>query len=190
MQPAARRRLSVHALMRRLLAVAFAVGLAWVGVIVAQQPSRRPDIYYLPTPTSVVDAMLDLAGVTANDVVYDLGSGDGRIVIRAAQKAGARGVGIEIDPALVKRARENARLAFVHERVTFIEGDLFQTDLSNASVVSLYLLSTLNVKLRPKLQKELKPGARIVSHAFDMGNWEPDRTITVDNRRLYLWTIK
>jgi len=150
----------------------------------------KPDVIYVPTPQAVVDAMLQLAEVKANDVVYDLGSGDGRIVISAAKQYGARGVGIEIDPALVKRATENAAAAGVSDRVRFVSQNLFTTDLSEASVVTLYLLQSINERLRPKLVRELKPGARVVSHVFNMGpEWPPQRTIEIGASRVFLWTI-
>lgn len=158
----------------------------------AQEPAqekKRLDVPYVPTPQNVVDAMLSLAGVTKNDMVYDLGCGDGRIVITAAKKHGARGVGVDIDPERIKEANANAQQAGVGDRVKFLEQDLFQTDFKPASVVTLYLLPDINLKLRPKLQSELKPGTRIVSHAFDMGDWKPDKTEHVDGRTIYLWTI-
>jgi SAM-dependent methyltransferase len=154
-----------------------------------QLPSRSPDIYYAPTAHPVADAMLKLAGVTAGDVVYDLGSGDGRIVIIAAQKYGARGVGIEIDPRLVKMAREVAREGAVEERVTFIEGDLFSADISAATVVTLFLSPTINRELEPKLRQELRPGTRIVSHQFGIGKWAPEATVRVNGEELFLWTV-
>jgi len=157
---------------------------------VAQSGSRKPDVIYVPTPAPVVDAMLELAQVTRTDVVYDLGSGDGRIVIAAAQKYGARGVGFEIDPALVKKARENAAAAGVASQVRFVTQDLFTADLSRASVVTLYLLQSINERLRPKLVRQLKPGTRIVSHVFNMGpEWPPEKTLTVERSRIFLWTI-
>jgi ribosomal protein L11 methylase PrmA len=133
--------------------------------------------------------MLRMAKVTKNDVVYDLGCGDGRIVIAAAQKHGARGVGIDINPVRVQEAQENARTAGVTDRVKFLTQDLFETDLSEASVVTLYLLPSVNLKLRPKLLKELKPGTRIVSHSFDMGDWKPDSAAEVDGRKIYYWVV-
>ncbi|HEY9559374.1 MAG TPA: class I SAM-dependent methyltransferase [Anseongella sp.] len=147
------------------------------------------DVPYVPTSQEVVNAMLDLAGVTARDVVYDLGCGDGRIVITAAKKYGATGTGIDIDPERITEATENAKKAGVGKKVKFIKADLFESDFSEASVVTLYLLSTINMKLRPILLKQLKPGTRIVSHAFDMGDWEPDETRTVNGTRIYLWTV-
>jgi cyclopropane fatty-acyl-phospholipid synthase-like methyltransferase len=151
---------------------------------------RTPDVFYVPTPQDVVDAMLQLAHVTPNDVVYDLGSGDGRIPITAAQKYGARGVGIDIDPVRIQEARENAKLANVTEKVTFLNQDLFESNISDATVVTLYLLPSLNEKLMPKLKKELKPGTRVVSHAFSMGTWEPDEKREIGGRTIYLWRIR
>lgn len=147
------------------------------------------DVPYVPTSPEVVAAMLELAEVNENDVVYDLGCGDGRIVITAAKKYGASGKGIDIDPERISEATANAREAGVEEKVKFEQADLFESDFSEASVVTLYLLSTVNMKLRPILLKQLKPGTRIVSHAFDMGDWEPDETRTVDGARIYLWTV-
>jgi SAM-dependent methyltransferase len=155
----------------------------------AQQPARTPDIHYAPTRHEVAEAMLELAGVAKDDVVYDLGSGDGRLPIIAAQKYGARGVGIEIDPKLVERARQNARDAGVVERVTFIEGDLFAADISPATVVTLYLSASINARLEAKLKSTLRPGARIVSHQFPIGSWPPDRTIRPDYSDVFLWRI-
>lgn len=159
---------------------------------VAQQDTaqRTPDVFYVPTPQEVVDAMLQLARVTPNDVVYDLGSGDGRIPITAAQKYGARGVGIDIDPVRIQEARENAKLANVTDKVTFLNQDLFESNISDATVVTLYLLPSLNEKLMPKLKKELKPGTRVVSHAFSMGTWEPDEKREIGGRTIYLWRIR
>ncbi|MGH8771895.1 MAG: SAM-dependent methyltransferase [Burkholderiales bacterium] len=153
------------------------------------QPVLARDVPYVPTPEPVVAKMLDLAEVGPNDVVYDLGSGDGRIVITAAKERGAQGIGVDIDPERIKEARENAKTAGVTDRVKFVEGDLFEMDLSDATVVTLYLLSTINMKLRPKLLSELKPGSRIVSHSFDMGDWEPLETAEVEGRKVYYWVI-
>jgi SAM-dependent methyltransferase len=154
------------------------------------QAKPKPDVIYVPTPQPVVDAMLELAQVKASDVVYDLGSGDGRIVITAAKRYGARGVGIELDPALVTRATQNAAAADVSGRVRFVAHDLFTADISRASVVTLYLLQSINERLRPKLVRELKPGTRIVSHVFNMGpEWPPEKTVTVDRSRIFLWSI-
>jgi hypothetical protein len=158
----------------------------------AQAPLREPDVIYVPTPQNVVDAMLKMANVTASDVVYDLGSGDGRIPITAAQKYGARAVGIDINPQRIKEAHENLAKAGagISDKVTFLNQDLFETDLSKATVITLYLLPSLNQKLMPKL-KQLKPGTRIVSHSFDMGTaWPPEKTEDVQGRVIYYWTIK
>jgi len=154
-----------------------------------QSPARTPDVIFVPTPDTVVQAMLDVANVTSSDVVYDLGCGDGRIVIAAARDRGARGVGIDIDPSRIREATANARAAGVTDKVQFMEADLFATDISEATVVTLYLLPSLNRKLMPKLLEELRPGTRIVSHAFDMGDWAPDKHLEVDGRDVYFWTV-
>ena len=153
-------------------------------------PLREPDVVFVPTPQEVVDEMLALAKVTKDDVIYDLGSGDGRIPVTAAQKFGTRGFGIDINPERIKEANANAQKAGVTERVKFLNQDLFTTDVSQATVVTLYLLPQLNVKLRPQLFKQLKPGTRIVSHDFDMGEWQPERVVqTQEGSTIYLWTI-
>jgi precorrin-6B methylase 2 len=152
-------------------------------------PSRQPDVVYVPTPQPVVDAMLKMANVKKGDILYDLGSGDGRIPITAARQYGVRAVGIEINPERIAEANENAQDAKVTNLVTFRTDDLFTADFSEASVVTLYLLNTLNEKLRPKLLRELKPGTRIVSHAFRMGDWEPQRSQEVDGNMIYMWTV-
>lgn len=149
---------------------------------------------YVPTPQDVVERMLTLAQVGAKDVVYDLGSGDGRLVVTAAKKFGAHGVGIDIDPARIAEGRANATKDGVADLVEFRQQDALEADLSKATVVTLYLLSSSNVKLRPRLLSQLKPGARIVSHQFGMGDWQPDKveTFTDGNgtsRTLYLWTV-
>ena len=149
---------------------------------------RRPDVHYVPTPDIVVEAMLDVANVSATDVLYDLGSGDGRIPITAAKKFGARGLGIDIDPERIKEANENLKNSGVGDKVRFVQGDLFQQDLSEATVITLYLLPELNLKLRPTLLK-LKPGTRIVSHDFDMGDWKPEKTLKVGRGTVYYWTV-
>jgi SAM-dependent methyltransferase len=153
-----------------------------------ERPSREPDVVYVPTPDEVVKEMMDLAKVKPGDVVYDLGCGDGRIVIAAAKRGAAKAVGVDIDPDRIREARSNAREAGVADKVTFIEGDLFQMDFSDADVVTLYLLPDLNLKLRPKLLA-LRPGTRIVSHAFDMGDWKPEITQVVDGRDVFAWTV-
>ena len=149
---------------------------------------RRPDVIFVPTPEEVVDEMLKVANVTGKDVLYDLGSGDGRIPITAAKKYGTRGLGIDIDPDRVKEANENLKKSGVGDKVKFIQGDLFQLDLKPATVITLYLLPALNLKLRPTLLK-LKPGTRIVSHDFDMGDWKPEKTVKVGTRTVYFWTV-
>jgi len=154
----------------------------------AQRPPY-PDVVYVPTPQEVVDKMLELAKVGKGDVLYDLGSGDGRIPVTAAKRFGIRAVGIDIDPQRIQEANENARKNGVTGLVRFRQEDLFKTDFSDATVVTLYLLPDLNVKLRPRLLAELKPGTRIVSHQFDMGKWKPERTVELSGRTIYLWTI-
>ena len=176
-----------------LATAAFVVALTQVAPAAqAQATLRDPDVIFVPTPQSVVDAMLKLARVTKDDVVYDLGCGDGRIVVTAAKQFGARGVGIDIDPRRIKESNENAVAAGVTDRVKFLNTDIFadSTNFSEATVVTLYLLPSLNVKLLPKLRKELKPGTRIVSNSFGMGEWEPEKTLEVDGRTVYYWTMK
>jgi SAM-dependent methyltransferase len=153
------------------------------------QTRREPDVPYAPTPRTVVVEMLKLANVTADDVVYDLGSGDGRIVIMAAEEFGARGVGVELDRGLVAKARKSARDAGVGGRVRFLRQDLFKTNLREATVVTLFLYPDVNLRLRPKLLRELRPGTRVVSHAFDMGDWEPTKTITVNGSKVFFWIV-
>lgn len=154
-----------------------------------EAPTRGPDVVYVPTPPAVVNEMLRLADVKSTDLVYDLGSGDGRIPIAAARDRGARAIGIDIDPERIREANENAQKAGVSDRVTFRQQDLFETDFSNATVVALYLLPELNAKLRPRLLSELKPGTRIVSHEFDMGDWQPEQVVEVDGRTVYYWVV-
>jgi SAM-dependent methyltransferase len=163
----------------------------FVSGIGAQQPAQKnPDIHFVGTPQPIADAMLKLARVTRNDVVYDLGSGDGRIVILAAQKYGAHGVGIELEPRLVEMSRQVAREGEVDDLVTFVQGDLFAADLAKATVVTLWLSSTVNERLEAKLKRELQPGARVVSHQFPIGSWKPDSKIIADGDDVFLWTIK
>lgn len=154
----------------------------------SQAQERELDVPYVPTSQTVVDAMLDLAGVKQGDVHYDLGCGDGRIVISAA-KRGAKATGIDLDPQRIREAHENAEQAGVTDKVTFIQGDLFDFDFSDVDVLTLYLLPSVNLKLKPKILDELKPGTRIVSHAFDMGDWEPEKTIRVDESTIYFWVV-
>jgi 2-polyprenyl-3-methyl-5-hydroxy-6-metoxy-1,4-benzoquinol methylase len=157
--------------------------------VATPQQQRQPDVPYVPTPQPVVDAMLQMAQVKSNDILYDLGSGDGRIPITAAQRFKTRGVGVDISTERIQEANANAQKAGVTDRVEFRQQDLFETDLRNATVVTLYLLPDINLKLRPKLLKELKPGTRIVSHAFDMGDWKPQRVQQVDGKTIYLWVV-
>jgi cyclopropane fatty-acyl-phospholipid synthase-like methyltransferase len=175
----------------RIMAV-FVCVLLLIGSAAAQNaPARVPDVVYVPTPQPVVDAMLKLAAVTDKDVVYDLGCGDGRIPITAAQKFGARGVGIDIDPKRIEEANENAKAAGVTDKVTFLTQDLFESDISAATVVTLYLLPSLNERLMPKLKRELKPGTRVVSHAFTMGTtWPADSRAEAEGKSVYLLIIK
>jgi SAM-dependent methyltransferase len=156
----------------------------------AQESEVHKDVPYVPTPPAVVEAMLKLGGVGAGDVHYDLGCGDGRIVIMAVEKFGAaRGTGYDIDPQRISEANENAKQAGVTDKVKFVIGNLYEADFRDATIVTLYLLPDVNLKLRPKLLKDLKVGSRIVSHQFDMGDWEPDKKIQVDWRTVYLWTV-
>jgi precorrin-6B methylase 2 len=171
--------------MHRTKTLSFVLLLALSQVVAAQ---RQPDVIYVPTRQSVVDAMLNVAKVKAGDMVYDLGCGDGRIVVSAA-KLGARAVGIDIDPQRVAEANQNVQRAGVGDRVKILNQDLFTTDFKDADVVALYLLPYLNLKLRPTLWKTLKPGTRIVSHDWDMGDWKPEQTLMVDGSTIYYWTI-
>lgn len=168
------------------------VALLGLSATPAQTPPKMvqiPEIPFVATSNEVATAMLRLAGVTGNDTVYDLGCGDGRIVITAAQEYRARGVGIDINPDLIQRARAQADRAGVGPRVRFEVNDLFETDLRDATVVALYLIPQMNLRLRPRLLKELKPGSRIVSHNFDMGDWVPDKVEEVDGQKILLWTV-
>jgi ubiquinone/menaquinone biosynthesis C-methylase UbiE len=163
--------------------------LAFAAAAQAQERAQAPDVIYVPTPYEVVDAMLALAKVKKGDVLYDLGSGDGRIPVTAAKNFGIRAVGIDVDPQRIAEANENARRNRVAGLVEFRQEDLFRADFREATVVTLYLLPDLNVKLRPRLLAELKPGTRIVSHQFDMGTWKPDRKVELRGRTIYLWTV-
>jgi SAM-dependent methyltransferase len=171
-----------------------------VAVLAAQnaEPKRAPDVPYVPTTEPAVEEMLKLANVKKTDIVYDLGCGDGRIVIAAAKKYGARGVGIDINPERIKEATQNAKKAGVENLVRFEENDLFEADIHEATVVSLFLLPNINLKLRPKLLQDLKPGTRVVSNTFDMGDWKAEKEATVGDdgdeytylsKKLFLWTI-
>jgi len=167
---------------------AFLLAMLFSSSVFAQR-TQAPDVIYVPTPYEVVDAMLKLADVKKGDVLYDLGSGDGRIPVTAAKKFGIRAVGVDIDPQRIEEAKENAKKNGVARLVEFRNEDLFRTPFGEATVVTLYLLPDLNVKLRPRLLAELKPGTRVVSHQFDMGTWKPDRKVELNGRTIYLWTI-
>ena len=176
--------------------VRFAVLVVAAGLLTCVAEGQRPspeqfpiNTPYLASQPRVVSAMLELANVTGSDTVYDLGCGDGRIVITAATEYGARGVGIDINPARIEEARANARDAGVDDSFRFEANDLFDVDIHNATVVALYLLPDVNLRLRPRLLRELTPGTRIVSHAFDMGDWKPDKDLVVEGEHIYLWTI-
>lgn len=158
------------------------------GTAHAQDLESKKIVPFVPTPQEVVDKMIELGGVKKGDVVYDLGSGDGRIVITAAKK-GARAVGFDIDGDLVKESRENIRKAGLEKLAEIKQQDILTVDLSPATVVTMYLLPDVNLKLKPNILKQLKPGSRVVSHAFDMGDWKPDKTERVNGRTIYLWTI-
>ncbi|HSB21376.1 MAG TPA: class I SAM-dependent methyltransferase [Anaeromyxobacteraceae bacterium] len=173
---------------RVLLLAGWAAALAACQAAAPAAPARALDVPYEPTSPEIVQAMLRLARVRADDVVYDLGCGDGRIVIEAA-RLGARGVGVDLDPQRIREARANARVAGVEGRVDLRLGDLFEADLRPATVVMLYLWPEVNLRLRPKLLSELRPGTRVVSHTHDMGDWQPQETTVVSGHRLYLWTI-
>lgn len=154
-----------------------------------EKPARKPDIHWVPTPQELVDEMLATAKVGKDEVVYDLGCGDGRIVITAAKKYGAKGIGIDIDPQRIREATQNAQSAGVQDRVTFLKADLFESNFKDADVISLYLLTSLNRRLRPKILAETRPGTRIVSHAFGMSEWEPDQQKTVGGSNMYYWVV-
>jgi SAM-dependent methyltransferase len=156
-------------------------------------PVRRPDIGFIPTPEAAIDTLLELANMTPSDVMYDLGCGDGRILITAAQRYGIRGVGIDIDLERVQEAKQNAKQADLSDQVIFLEQDLFETDCSEASVVVLYLLPHLNLNLRPQLREQLKPGSRILSVDFDMDDWKPDAIVKLphipEESTIYCWRL-
>lgn len=184
---------------RRLpLYACLVVGLLSTAAALSVQPRRQPDVPYVPSTEEAVKIMLKLADVKASDVVYDLGCGDGRIVVAAAKLHGARGVGIDINPERIAEARENARKAGVENLVRFEENDLFEANIKDATVVTLFLLPNINIRLMPKLLKDLKPGTRIVSNTFDMGDWKPEKEATAENsededsylsHKFFLWTV-
>ena len=179
--------------MKILIALGAACSLAAPLPLLAQaqkQPAKQyPDVIFVPTPQEVVEDMLRLANVQKGDVLYDLGSGDGRIAITAARKYGIKATGIDIDPERIREANENAKKAGVTGLVQFRQEDLFTADFKDATVITLYLLPDLNVKLRPKLWNELKPGTRIVSHQFEMGAWKPEKRLESNGRTIYFWTV-
>lgn len=186
-------------LRKSLLNSYLAVAVLSVAMAAAQSaaPRREPDVPYVPTTDGAVQAMLKLADVKKTDIVYDLGCGDGRIVITAAKSLGARGVGIDINPVRIGEAKENAKKAGVEKLVRFEENDLFEADIKEATVVTLFLLPHINLKLRPKLLQDLKPGTRIVSNTFDMGDWKPEKEAVVPDtdddsylsHKLYFWIV-
>jgi SAM-dependent methyltransferase len=187
-------------LLRKSLLISYSVvAVLSVATDAAQSaaPRRQPDVPYVPTTEAAVQTMLKLADVKKTDVVYDLGCGDGRIVITAAKSLGARGVGIDINPVRIGEANENAKKAGVEKQVRFEENDLFEADIHEATVVTLFLLPHINLKLRPKLLQDLKPGTRIVSNTFDMGDWKPEKEVIVPDsdedsylsHRVYLWIV-
>lgn len=173
-----------------LLAAAFVAPAFVLRPALAQESEQevKKDVPYVPTPQELVEKMLEMAKVTDKDVVYDLGCGDGRMVVTAAKKYGARGVGVDIDPQRIAESNANAKEAGVTDKVKFIKGDLFEMDFSETTVLTLYLLPSVNEKLRPKILK-LKPGTRVVSHAFTMGDWEADEQAEVEGRSAYYWTV-
>jgi precorrin-6B methylase 2 len=183
----------------RTIRLRLAVWICAAAIAAAQtaQPRRQPDVPFVPTTHEAVQAMLKLAGVNKNDVVYDLGCGDGRIVVAAARDFGAHAVGIDIDPVRVNEARENVKKSSVEDLVRIEQQDLFTADIHQATVVTLFLLSSVNLRLRPKLLQDLKPGTRIVSNTFGMGDWKPDKELTVEpngdggyfSHMLYLWRV-
>lgn len=179
--------MAVRPLFRRFIAAALHALIAVAAP--AQASEREPDVNYIPTPQHVVDDMLRLVDLRKEDVLYDLGSGDGRIPITAAARYGIRAIGIDIDPVRIDEAEANARERGVERLVSFRQEDLFQADFSDATVVTLYLFPDLNLKLRPRLLATLKPGTRIVSHRFDMGDWPAEKTLTIGDTVVYFWTV-
>lgn len=179
-------RAAVHTSIARLMTLLLVVSVAFA---LSPSKARELDVPYVPTPQPVVDKMLELAKLKPNDVLLDLGSGDGRIPITAAKRHGVKAVGVDLNPVRVDEANKNAVKSGVTDKVEFREQDLFETDLSNATVITMYLLPTVNMKLRPKLM-QLKPGTRIVSHSFDMGDWEPDQRAVVNGKDIFLWVVR
>ncbi len=182
-------RISLPASFLLAVFVAFSAALAQAPAARKPAPQPTPDVIFVPTPQEVVDEMLRIAEVKKGDVLYDLGSGDGRIAITAARKYGVKATGIDIDPERIREANENAKKAGVTNLVQFRQENLFTADFSDATIITLYLLPDLNVKLRPKLWNELKPGTRIVSHQFEMGAWKPEKKLESNGRTIYFWTV-
>jgi precorrin-6B methylase 2 len=176
-------------LAKAIFGLALVLFLAAAGNAQQTKPLREPDVIFVPTPQAVVDAMLKLANVHKGDILFDLGSGDGRIVVTAAKQFGIHATGIDINPVRIAEANENAQKNGVTGLVQFRNEDLFEADIKDASVVTLYLLTSLNLKLRPKLWRDLKPGTRIVSQTFDMGDWEPEKQEVVEGHTIFLWRI-
>lgn len=172
-----------------LLAAGVFAGTLFAAPPVAQSERPKLDVPYVPTPRNVVDKMLELAAPTSEDYLIDLGSGDGRIPITAAERFGTRGLGIDIDPRRIAEAKENAQSAGVTDKVEFRQEDLFETDISQATVLTLYLLPSVNIKLRPRILKELRPGTRVVSHDWDMGDWRADQVADLGNKTVYMWVV-
>lgn len=183
-----RRSISSHSRVAATIALNAALCLMLAGVLAEHAVSRKLDVPYVPTPQPVVEKMLELADVKSGDFLIDLGSGDGRIPITAAKKHGVNALGVDLNPERVEEARANAKRENVADKVEFREQNLFETDLGKATVITMYLLNDVNMKLRPKLMN-LKPGTRIVSHSFDLGDWKPDRTEQVDGRTIHMWTV-
>ncbi len=178
-------------ILRRTFLSLFAGVFLAGGVACAQSaaPKRQPDVHWEPSSDAAIKAMMEMAGVKKGDIVYDLGCGDGRVVITAVREYGARGVGIDIDPQRIAESNANAKKAGLANMATFREDDLFTAKIGDASVVTLFLWPALNLKLRPKLLRDLKPGTRIVSNMHDMGDWAPNQTRRVEGRNVYLWII-
>jgi SAM-dependent methyltransferase len=179
----------MKAIKRKLWITFLVVGMASILGSSGSSQTRIPDVHYEPTPQLIVEELLKMAEVNQNDILYDLGCGDGRFVITAAKKYGARGVGIDIDPQRIKESVQNAYISGVTDKVKFIEGDLFDMDIREATLVSLFLLPELNLQLRPKLLKDLKPGSRVVSHEFDMDDWQPDKMGRMGRNKYYFWVV-
>jgi SAM-dependent methyltransferase len=165
------------------------LGLPLAGGSATRGPAKTLDVPFVPTPLEVAEAMLEMAKVGRNDVVYDLGSGDGRLVVMAAERYGARGVGIDVDPQRIAEARERAQRAGVTDRARFMEADIFEADFSQATVVTMYLLTEVNRRLQPRILDQLRPGARVVSHNYDLGDWPPDARRVVGDHTVYLWIV-